>query len=740
MGDGGIFFNDGFMPYTENGVELMGEEFLSSKLVDNSTTNFTNLNNVMAIVYLRKIADGSTGYKLLLDSTGKIYSRYETSGIYSGEIHTITTTSGFASTRPDIIQAKSGNIFYTSDRYVGVGYRGKVTGGSTTTLVDSATDFAALITPLGAELLTVAGWTSTDWTGGFVAGWDHTTGNTTALSHTLAAVSGKKYNISYTVTGATAGTFTITFGSQTIANISATGNQDITASSTNNFVVTPTTDFDGTIIFSVNKYDDLTTGRNKVTNMRTGVEYTITSISGTGNTTLNFTASGTNTNTANDDYIVWYDDKFDLSSTVPLPQFKGQTSIYSSLVRQIKEYGDEYYITNGNYLAKIDSTELIFESDYKPLPARHEALAMAVNGDKILVSTRKDRIPYLLYWDGYSDGFNNIMPVDFTVNAITNYKNVFAYVSGGILYATDGWQVQVLSKMADNKIMNSTAAVNPAYHNGIIYYNNHIFIGQTTGLYGSRTESGVYCYSPDYGWSYIQVRQKSRLGSNHCYCIYYNPFLFNNIEYGGEKTFGKINTPGNSTTNTDNKSFIYFVKLPKPTQIDFIELNLSNYYKVITGYEVSGTDDLNSQCKITISLGNGNRGIFDYNQAESTTASKMEVDGITRPGTVGDEVFIMDGDRSGERAFITAITNPGLATEQWSISPALSGTYGSTMNLKIIKVRKCEEKTISIDNLNEPIKFMCDGFRSDKLFIEVVVHGINTSFPISISEMKIYGK
>lgn len=737
MGDGGIFFNDGFMPYNENGVEFMGEEFLSFKTLDNATTNYTNLQNVMALVYLRKIANGSTSYKLLIDNTAKIYSKAQTTGIYSGEIHTIT---GTASSRPDLIQAKSGNVFYTSDKYIGVGYRGKVTGGSTTTLVDSTTNFASLITPLGAELLTVAGWTSTDWTGGFVAGWTHTPGNTTALSHTLAAVSGKKYKIEYTVTGATAGTFTITFGSQTISNISATGNQDITASSTNNFVVTPTSDFDGTVILSVMKYDDLTTGRNKVTNMRTGIEYTITSISGAGNTTLNFTASGTNTNTADDDYIVWYDDKFDLSTTVPLPQFKGQTSTYNSLVRQIKEYGDEYYITNGNYLAKIASDEITFESDYKPLPARHEALSIAVNSDKILISTRKDNQPYLLYWDGYSDGLNNIMAVDFSINAITPYKNVFAYVSNGILYATDGWQLQIISKMADNRIMSPNTAVNPAYHNAITYYNNHIFIGQTTGLIGGRSEGGVYCYSPDYGWSYIQIRKNTKLGSNPCYCIYYNPFLFNNIEYGGEKTFGTINTPGNSTTNTDNKSFIYFVKLPKPTQIDFIELNLSNYYKLPEDYYNAGSYIENSASKITISLGDGNRGIFSYNQAESTTASKMEVDGTTRPGTVGDEVFIMDGDRSGERTFITGITNPGLATEQWSISPALTGVYASTTNLKIIKVRKCEEKTISIDNLNEPIKFMCDGFRSDKLFIEVVVHGINTSFPISISEMKIYGK
>jgi len=41
---------------------------------------------------------------------------------------------------------------------------------------------------LGNELLTSSNWTSTGWTGDFTSGFTHTTGNTTALTNTLAAV------------------------------------------------------------------------------------------------------------------------------------------------------------------------------------------------------------------------------------------------------------------------------------------------------------------------------------------------------------------------------------------------------------------------------------------------------------------------------------------------------------------------------------------------------------------------
>jgi len=104
---------------------------------------------------------------------------------------------------------------------------------------------------LGAELLSTSGWTSTGWTGSFATGWTHTTGNTTALTNTLAAVNGNYYQITYTVTGRTAGSFTIAFGGYSIAGITATGNTGPQAISTGTLSITPTTDFDGTIVISI---------------------------------------------------------------------------------------------------------------------------------------------------------------------------------------------------------------------------------------------------------------------------------------------------------------------------------------------------------------------------------------------------------------------------------------------------------------------------------------------------------
>ena len=124
--------------------------------------------------------------------------------------------------------------------------------------------------PLGAELLSADGWTSTDWTGDWASGWDHTTGNTTALLNSLAAVSGNYYQIAYTVTGRTAGTFTITFGGVTSEAISETGAWGPKATSTGSLSITPTSTFDGTIVISIKRITGIYNPIYKVLNSAAG--------------------------------------------------------------------------------------------------------------------------------------------------------------------------------------------------------------------------------------------------------------------------------------------------------------------------------------------------------------------------------------------------------------------------------------------------------------------------------------
>jgi hypothetical protein len=104
---------------------------------------------------------------------------------------------------------------------------------------------------LGTELLTT-GTGDASWTGSsFATGYTHVAGSTTTLTSTLAGVVNTFYQITYTVTGRTAGSFTIAFGGFISGNLTATGAVGPQATTTGTLVITPTSDFNGTIVLSI---------------------------------------------------------------------------------------------------------------------------------------------------------------------------------------------------------------------------------------------------------------------------------------------------------------------------------------------------------------------------------------------------------------------------------------------------------------------------------------------------------
>jgi hypothetical protein len=169
-----------------------------------------------------------------------------------------TTISSRSSSTPVIIALNQagttvGQFFGTTGNFTlqnggtftDAGFRLDVNG--VTRIIGTASTDAP---PLGSELLTTSNWTSTGWTGDFTTGFTHTTGNTSVLSNTLAAVIGTYYKIQITMTGRTAGSIDVSIGGQSRV-ITNTRSIEPLATTTGNLTITPTSDFNGTIIVSV---------------------------------------------------------------------------------------------------------------------------------------------------------------------------------------------------------------------------------------------------------------------------------------------------------------------------------------------------------------------------------------------------------------------------------------------------------------------------------------------------------
>ena len=196
--------------------------------------------NQAGLIQFARGTDGSLQANIGYTSATTLSDFQISSGGAAGTIGFLTASARAAQFFP------TGNFtLQNGGTFTDAGFRLDVNG--TTRFIGTASTDAP---PLSSELLTTSNWTSTGWTGDFTVGFTHTTGNTSVLSNTLAAVIGTYYKVQLTITGRTAGTVTIGFGGET-RTVTGTRSFEPIAITTGNLTITPTTDFNGTIIVSV---------------------------------------------------------------------------------------------------------------------------------------------------------------------------------------------------------------------------------------------------------------------------------------------------------------------------------------------------------------------------------------------------------------------------------------------------------------------------------------------------------
>jgi hypothetical protein len=218
------FTNGAFTGVLNYGLRVNGKIFAGGGFLElgrNANSGSANQTILYADAFETTLMNNVTGARIAFRVNGTDYGRFLPSGNFTLQNGGTFTDAGF---RLDVAG---------TTRFQG------------TTASDSA--------PLGSELAGVTG-TGTNWTlAGTnlnVGGYSHTVGDVTPLTTSLAAVNGTYYQIAYTITGRTAGSITIAYGG-TSTSVSATGATGPLASSTAVLTITPTTDFNGTVVLSI---------------------------------------------------------------------------------------------------------------------------------------------------------------------------------------------------------------------------------------------------------------------------------------------------------------------------------------------------------------------------------------------------------------------------------------------------------------------------------------------------------
>jgi hypothetical protein len=262
-----------------------------------SSANWTTFNNKQNAITLT--TTGTSGVATFISNTLNI-PNYADGGVLSLSAIGSTPNANAATITGTVLNlqpadASFGGVITTGTQTI---------AGLKTFQGTTASDTA----PLGSELAAVTG-TGTNWTlAGTnlnVGGYTHTVGSVVALTTTLAAVSATYYQITYTITGRTAGSITIAYGGTSTSGITATGATGPLSSSTAVLTITPTTTFDGTVVLSI-KTISTSSASSTFANSAGGANIDVRASSITSNTFIGLSAGIRNTTGISNTFIGYF--------------------------------------------------------------------------------------------------------------------------------------------------------------------------------------------------------------------------------------------------------------------------------------------------------------------------------------------------------------------------------------------------------------------------------------------------
>ena len=450
-------------------------------------------------------------------------------------------------------------------------------------------------------------------------------------------------------------------------------------------------------------FSDLGVSVGDVVHKLNGYEYaTITSISTTyeTNDTLNFTAfSNSGAIDGDEPFVVFVDAWEDFGyAEFSSPHWKTQDAPYS-WSRQIVNFGGDYYIGNGNYIAKLANDEDTFTSEFSQLPAFCQFRSMAVNGQFVLIGGNVSDRGKLILWDGINAGsYANIVDIPAKLNSVIAYGTGWIVQAGASIYYTNGYSVKELTRFPDTDY-NDNAFVTPQ---GMDIVSDKLIVGKGDGVV-SQGKPGVYVYDIlKNDFNFVPILNIDGNKEFHSIDIGSVKYLTDAgyIFVGCSDNSSNVVISRLSESETETSLAIFRFTAPSTDIINRIEL--------IIGKNLEETFAEATTAKITVGVANTNDILWGYSQAYTTSSNKdeIQVNGSTYTmAEVGYLVRVLTKTNSSEIAFISSIDDKGLSSEKWTLDRELSGNTQNQTMLQVMPFKKIGEYDISTKKLINPYPF-----------------------------------
>jgi hypothetical protein len=461
-----------------------------------------------------------------------------------------------------------------------------------------------------------------------------------------------------------------------------------------------------------------------------GIWYTISVFTDATHITLSSNYAGSTASGLSYSIYTGWNDKF--------KDFGASISPTTAL-RPMDTYEDWVMIGNQNQIALLNVTDDSFNTNALNLPSGLLIRCGKSGRTGILIGANFNSRGVLILWDAFST--RSIAPWIWLNGTIKSIVPVADSTGGWIvitsrnIYITNGYSIQrLIPKLPDFPLTTASLTENLLPQGAELIENNLIFWGFARA---NRLKAGLYILN---------------LNTNLFEFVPASNGVLYNLTSGA--IFFDSNNHIHTAYSTLHPSATYIGKLTagSPGQASYVsgELGLqTDNEKVAEGVKFSfGLDTREIETyaltfNATVKIYNFKRSLWNYAQTNnaSTQAGILRVNGDIKSYTakVGDEVTVLEGVNAGLIRHITAIANPGINTEQWTLDSVLPSNTESSILLSVTPFRKVRTFTLSsLAELTELFFDIQDRIKGKKFLVKLQLDGLGNLTPEIKSGQFIY--
>jgi hypothetical protein len=396
-------------------------------------------------------------------------------------------------------------------------------------------------------------------------------------------------------------------------------------------------------------------------------------------------------------------------------------------------YEDMIIFGNKTSVAIIDSGDVMNLTAFTvPSSMTVECLKSGKNG--ILIGANLGSRGVLMLWNTQTD--RSIAPwiwTNGTIQSIQRTDEGWIVVTQKEILLTTGYSTRKLFPILDDPLGYSNYTV---ARNGVAVINNKALILNQANGYG-RLRCGLYVF--DLGTTLFEFVPVSTQNTASVIpqAIYAAKTTTQEVFVGYRDSFLSKNYIGNFVVSGGTMAHYYTEILADSAEEKTSEAVILN---MGLGTILSNVQTLSAT--IAVKLYNFRRPLWGVNATNAQIAGhpeQLRVNGtnasLTRP-QLGDEITILEGVNAGYSRHVSAIANPGTATETWTLDTALPNETETSVHVLVQPLVLIERKTITsaaqLPDLYFNAANKCGG---KKFLVKVVIEGATAQLELHRSDL-----